>query len=584
MADFLQRLKQRKLVQWAAAYVASAFALLQGVDIVAQRFGWPDRIEKLLILALAVGFVIALLLAWYHGEQGRQRVSGVELLLLALVLAVGGGLLWRFQHAASRQAPVRSVLAPVPASAPAASIPAKSIAVLPFVNMSGDPKNDYFSDGITEEILDALAQVPNLKVAARTSAFAFKGKAEDLRKVGEVLGVASVLEGSVQQAGDEVRITAQLIDTRTGYHLWSEKYDRKLTSIFAVEDEISKAITARLQVQLAGGSASPLVAQQAVDPRAHDFYLRGLTLLAARSVGEAVGAFQQAVTLDPKYAQAWAALAEAQALLPGYGPTAPRQAYADSLESARRALALDPDSALAYVAQGMVYSNQMRWADADRAFQRALALAPGDAEALNQYAQFLNSVGQLGPALAVFDRALARDPLSGTSAVIRVQLRFQLGLDDVAVADAQIGRIVVAHPESLFVHRVALNTYLALHRYAEAQTQARAAAALSGQDPAVGAQLIRGIADPAQRARAVQVLESPAAAVLRRDAFVHAHWLVQLGEREKAIAVLEAPMDDGAAVIPQLLWMHDFDPIRNDPRFKAVLKKIGLPYTPSASG
>src|SRR5690348_1909734 len=217
---FLARLKQRKLVQWAIAYVAFAFALLQGVDIVAQRFGWPDQVEKLLILVLAIGFVVVLVLAWYHGERGAQKVSGTEIVILALLLAIGGGLLWRFERATPAMAIPDSVagatssglrVASVPIHAQANPIPAKSIAVLPFVNMSGDAKNDYFSDGITEEILDALAQVPNLKVAARTSAFAFKGKAEDLRKVGEVLDVATVLEGSVQKSGDEVRITAQLI-------------------------------------------------------------------------------------------------------------------------------------------------------------------------------------------------------------------------------------------------------------------------------------------------------------------------------------------------------------------------------------
>jgi serine/threonine-protein kinase len=448
--------------------------------------------------------------------------------------------------------------------------------------MSGDAKNDYFSDGITEEILDALAQVPGLKVAARTSAFAFKGKAEDLRKVGEALDVATVLEGSVQKAGDEVRITAQLIDTRSGYHLWSEKYDRKLTSIFAVEDEISKAIADKLQVQLAAGSASTLVAQRTIDPRAHDFYLRGLTLLAARSVGGAVGAFRQAVAIDPDYAQGWAALAEAQALLPAYAFTAPQTAYADSLESARRALALQPDTALAYVAQGMVYGNQMRWAEADRALRHALALAPGDAEALNQYAQFLDAVGQLQPALNVLDRALQRDPLSAISAVIRVQLRLILHLDDPATAAAQIGDIVAAHPESVFVHRTATLIYLNLRRYPEAEIQARAVATSNGRDPEAMALLIRGMADPSLRERAVRALEtSPANSDLRRDAIVRALFLMRLDAPDRALAVLDAGATQ--STIPQLLWYPSFDPVRNDPRFKAVLKKMGLPYTPAAA-
>jgi Tfp pilus assembly protein PilF len=371
-----------------------------------------------------------------------------------------------------------------------------------------------------------------------------------------------------------------LIDTRSGYHLWSEKYDRKLTSIFAVEDEISKAIADKLQVQLAGGGGLTLVAQKTIDPHAHDFYLRGLTLLAARSVSEAVNAFQQAVTIDPDYAQAWATLAEAQALLPAYGLDATQIANANSLKSAQRALALDPNVALAYVAQGMVYSNQMRWPEADRALQRALTLAPGDAEALNQYAQFLEGVGQLEPALVELDRALQRDPLSGASAVLRVQLRVRLHRNDAAAAAAQLKAILAAHPESLFVHRSAILIYLNLHRYPEAEAQSRAATALNGTEPEAKSLLVRGIADASQRTRAVQSLEtSPANADLRHDAVLHAYFLSELGARDRALAVL----DDGAAngtALPQLLWFPAFDPIRNDPRFKAVLKKMGLPYTP----
>ncbi|HEX6613814.1 MAG TPA: hypothetical protein VF022_08135 [Rhodanobacteraceae bacterium] len=594
-SGMLARFKQRKLVQWGLAYIAAAFALIQVLDVVVQRFGWPAQVEKLLILALAVGFLAALVLAWYHGERGAQKISGTEIVILALLLAIGGGLLWGYGRRAPRAVGIVAVRGPgaaqansrgaarggpAPAMPPAVPIPAKSVAVLPFVNMSGDPKNDYFSDGITEEILDALAQVPNLKVAARTSAFAFKGKAEDLRKVGEVLDVATVLEGSVQKSGDEVRITAQLIDTRSGYHLWSEKYDRKLTSIFAVEDEISKAIADKLQVQLAGGNGHSLVTQKTVDPRAHDFYLRGLTLLAARSVGEAVGAFRQAVAIDPDYAQAWAALAEAQVLQPAYSAVPMDIANPHALASAQRALALNPDTALAYVAQGIVYSNQMHWADADRVLRHALALAPGDAEVLNQYAQFLEGVGQLEPALVELDRSLQRDPLSGTSGAIRVQLRLFLHRIDADAAAAQIGAIVQAHPDSVFVHRVATLLYLNLHRYPEAEAQTRMAATLNGADPAPNVALIRGIADPAQRARAVQILEtSQATDGLPRQGIVRAMFLMQLGERDRALAELDNTADRDST-IPQLLWFPAFDPVRNDPRFKAALKKMGLPYMP----
>ena len=604
MNELIARMKQRKLVQWALAYLAAGWAALQALGLAADSYDWPHRVMQIAFAAIALGFVVALVLAWYHGEKGRQRVSGAELLLIALVLAIGGGLLWRFGRMApparSPEAAQRNPGRAVPdsvagatpsglqvgavsatATAQTVAIPAKSVAVLPFVNMSGDPKNDYFSDGITEEILDALAQLPNLKVAARTSAFAFKGKAEDLRKVGEVLDVATVLEGSVQQSGDEVRITAQLIDTRSGYHLWSEKYDRKLTSIFAVEDEISKAIADKLKVQLAGAGEQSLVAQRTIDPLAHDFYLRGLTLLAARSVKEAAEAFQQAVAIDPGYAQGWAALAEAEALLPAYTLTPAQASYARSLDAARHALALDPDTASAYVARGMVYGNQMRWADADSAFRRALALAPGDAEAMDQYAQFLFAVGQLEPALAEIDRALERDPLSGVSGSVRAQLLLALHHDDAALQ--QIESTLTAHPDGVFVHRSALWVYLVLHRYSEAERQARMASKLNGDDQDAFGLLIRGIADPPMRKRAIQILAtSPAMSGIRKDAFVYASFLMALGEHERTLAALEGFVPNGESNTVQFLWNPVLDPIRNDPRFKAVLKKIGLPYKPAA--
>ncbi|MGB6143232.1 MAG: tetratricopeptide repeat protein [Rhodanobacter sp.] len=604
---FWREIRRRHVYRVAAAYAIVGWLLIQVATQVLPVFHLPDWIDQAVVLLILLGFPIALVLAWAFDATPRgivrtdgtigtdsmapspARHAGVAVGLIGVLVAAIAGLgWWHFQHDARQPmqgvaaASTSTVRANPPTAGPSASaslaptLPAKSIAVLPFVNMSGDPKNDYFSDGITEEILDALAQLPHLKVAARTSAFAFKGKAEDLRKVGDVLDVATVLEGSVQKSGDEVRITAQLIDTRSGYHLWSEKYDRKLTSIFAVEDEISQAIADKLKVQLAGGSGQSLVPQKTGDPRAHDAYLRGLTLLAARSVGEAVDAFRQAVAIDPDYAQAWASLAEAHALLPAYMPVSMQTADADSLAAAQHALALNPDVALAYVAQGIVYTNQMHWAEADRVFRRALALAPGDAEAMDQYAQFLYAAGQLVPALAEIERALQRDPLSGVSGAVRAQLLFALHRNDEALK--QIEGTLAAHPNGVLEHRIAVWVYLSSHRYPEAERQMRLS---SPRHSDVSALLVRGIADPHLRASAVESLEtSPALDNLRHDAIVHAVFLVALGQNERALAMLDEFALNGDSTTPQLLWYPAFDPIRDDPRFKAMLRKIDLPYAP----
>src|SRR5207247_4025325 len=197
MNPFLQRLKQRKLIQWAVAYVAAAFALLQGIDIVAQQFGWPEGVRRGITLALVVGFFVTLVLAWYHGERGAQRVSGTELLIIGLVLALGGGFLWRFA-AASRTPDTKTAPAPNEnrTPEPAAVIPEKSIAVLPFENLSSDKENAYFTDGVQDEILTDLAKIADLKVISRASVMQYKtGIARNLRKIGEELGVAHVVEG-----------------------------------------------------------------------------------------------------------------------------------------------------------------------------------------------------------------------------------------------------------------------------------------------------------------------------------------------------------------------------------------------------
>jgi TolB-like protein len=596
MTDLWQRLKQRKLVQWALAYVAFAFALIQVADVIAGSYGWPHGVMHLLFGLLVLGFVVTLLLAWYHGEQGRQRASGTELLLIALVLAVGGGLLWRFArvdpshpdradtetsatHAASATARVGNGAASASSST---AIPAKSVAVLPFQNLSGDTKEKYFSDGITEEILNALAQIPDLKVAGRTSAFQFSSREENLRHIGETLGVADVLVGSVQKAGDEVRINVQLVDTNSGYQRWSEKYDRKLTNIFAVEDDISSAIAGTLRVQLTGGGGQPLVAQGTIDPRAHDFYLRGLTLLAARGPGlrDAVAAFQNAVKVAPKYADAWGALAEAQALYPDYDLATMQAADPSALTNARHALSLDPDLASAYVAQGMVYKEQWQWPQADQAFRRAVSLAPGDAEAVNQQAQFQLAAGQFKPALTEVERAQRLDPLSPSIGATRAYLLMILGQYD--AASAQLQSILAAHPDYVNARYNALQLALIRLNYTDAERQARLLAALVGRDPDPLESWVRGIADPTLRAGAVQSLEtSPGAAHLRGGLFDYAHWLTLLGEQDRALAVLERLPVQRNSPEPDDIWGPAFDPIRNDPRFKAVLKKMGLPYTPA---
>ena len=463
------------------------------------------------------------------------------------------------------------------------AIPEKSIAVLPFVNMSGDPRNDYFSDGITEEILYALAQIPNLKVAARTSAFAFKGKEEDLRELGRVLDVATVLEGSVQKSGDEVRITAQLVNTRSGYHLWSERYDRKLTSIFAVEDEISKAIANKLKVQWS--SERPLVRNSTRDVQAHALYLQGIAAIAARGTAlrQAVVLLEQATARDAGYAAAWAQLSQAYELLPWYQLAPWQSSLNDAERAARRALALDEQSAEAHAALANVLRDRFAFAEAGREYRRALELNPGLSEVHNQYGQLLDGIGRFDAAMEQERVAIAMDPLAPNP-------QYMLGIlfdsqHQYAEASAAYETVIRIAPRYTYSYHLVALSQLYAGEYAQAQTSASAAIDRSGKERQVVLALIAAVADPAKRPKAL-----PLVAGIHRignaelDGLGRAFWYSLLGARERAVAELRhwaetAPQGERFNGL-RFLWMPAFDPVRNDPRFKAVLTRLGLPYTP----
>jgi adenylate cyclase len=591
--SFVAELKRRNVVRMAGLYLVGAWLLIQVASTMCPAFDVPAWVLRGLILLLALGFIPTLIFSWIFEltPQGLKRDEDVapeqsiapqtarrmdRIIIVVLLLALGYFCFDKFALAPRREV----ALASTPNDSKSA-VTAKSIAVLPFENLSEDKGNAYFSDGITEEILNALAQIPNLKVAARRSAFQFKGSDLDLRKIGEVLGVAHILEGSLQKAGDQVRINVQMVDVQDGLQVWSEKYDRKLDNVFAVEDEIAKSIATKLRVQLTGGAGQPLVGDSTNNPQAHELYLRGLTLLAARGPGlrQAVDAFEEAVKLDPNYAQALGALAETYPLLPAYGLGSMELMLPLAESAAQKALRLNRDTASAHVALGLADTFRCRWPDADQAFRRALTLAPGDAETVNQYAQFLGTVGQLEPALREIERAQQLDPLSPIIGVIRTGILMSLHRDDAATA--QLDSILTAHSDFGPANGVAVLVYVDRKLYAKAEAAILSLAKLGGEISDAKALIARGWAEPAQRAAAVQSLETaPENANVREDPVWYAFYLMSLGERSPALDQLEIYAVKHNSSFGAFLWDRCFDPLRNDPRFKAVLAKLGLPYTP----
>src|SRR5690348_13143657 len=315
---------------------------------------------------IALGFVIALVLAWYHGERGAQRVSGAELLLIALVLAIGGGLLWRFERAPNALAVAAQTRSPDvaqrnpgitirDASAHAIEIPAKSVAVLPLTNESGEKDQQYFSDGLSEDLITALSQFAGLKVISRDSSFHFRHSADSSREIGAKLGVAHLLEGSVQRLGDEVRISAELVNCSDGSTLWSQHYDRPYKDLFALQDDITKSVAAALKAKLleTGGAVVQSDRPPSGNLAAYNDFLQGRFYAQRETEADqrkAIDYFTGATRLDPDYAVAWAALGGEQAIIAGnyVGGSEAAQRWEKARADVKHALRLDPQLAMAY--------------------------------------------------------------------------------------------------------------------------------------------------------------------------------------------------------------------------------------------
>jgi TolB-like protein/Tfp pilus assembly protein PilF len=460
--EFLQRLRQRKLVQWGVAYVAAAFALLQGIDIVAQQFGWPEGVRRGLTLTLVVGFFVALVLAWYHGERGAQRVTGTELLILALLLALGGGFLWRFASVSRKPAPMSAGPATESKSpAPPTAIPEKSIAVLPFENLSSDKENAFFTDGVQDEILTDLAKVADLKVTSRTSVMQYREAAgRNLRKIGEELGVAHVLEGSVQRASGKVRVNAQLIDARTDAHLWAQTYDRDLADVFAIQSEIAQTIAGQLQARLSPNEQKAINQLPTTDLEAHDLYLRAWALddlfndpNGREYLLQAAQLLDEAVQRDPKFLLAYCLLVEVHTDLywGGFDHTPARLELARAaLEKAER---IQPDAGEVHMAKGMFAYHGHRDYDGARAeFALARQTLPNSSHLASNSAAVDRRQGRWDDAFKNYARAIELDPLD--SATLEEAGFTYNRTRRFAEAKPYLERAAAANPNDIFVRLV----------------------------------------------------------------------------------------------------------------------------------
>ena len=583
--NFFAELKRRNVYKVAVAYAIVGWLLVQIATQVFPFLEIPNWVVRLVIMLVAAGFPVALVIAWAFEltPEGLKRTEDVDLqagsaskkrawiyvAVIGAAFSIGLFFVGRYT--------VRNT-----ASAARTELSAKSIAVLPFDNLSRDPDNAFFAEGVQDEILTRLAKVADLKVIARTSTQRFKSAPENLPDIANQLGALNILEGSVQKVNDQVRVNVQLINALTNAHLWAEIYDRKLTDIFAVESDIAKTIADTLQAKLTGSEKQMIAAQPTSDTAAYELYHKGRSLWDKRSgdnIPKAISFYEQAVARDPNYALAYAGLADAYILLPYYTATTQRDASGKAKEAALKALRLDPNLAEAHAAVGKV----LNFAEIDltgsiREFERAIELKPNYATAHHWLgAGPLVDLGRFDDAIAHGKRAIELDPLSPImNADLGLTLYFARHYDDAVV---QLRKPLVLDPTFAYA---LYNLGMVLQSkgdLAGAIAQYEKAKQFS-DDPHISALSGAAKALAGDKNAALQILTDLDKISQHREVLAYSRALLHLGlnNKDEALRWLEQSFADrdgsniGAIKVDPLL-----DPLRGDPRFEALVQKVTAP-------
>jgi TolB-like protein/Tfp pilus assembly protein PilF len=584
-------LKRRQVVKAGAAYLVVAWLAVQGASIGFPAFDAPAWVLRVFILVALLGFPVTLVMAWVFEvtpsgmqldpvKQGTKRMVAIAVALAALAIA------WFFYGQASvPPGKVEVAEGTAGASRPKAAptnpaINPKSIAVLAFTDLSPQHDQEYFSDGMAEEILNALAQVKDLKVAGRTSSFFYKGKNVDIRQIGKALGVAHVLEGSVRKQGDKVRITAQLIQTSDGTHLWSKPYDGDLKDVFKLQEDIARAITDELEVVLADEQKTRLVPVATNSPEAYALYLKATSTFDRRDgphLAEAAQQLQQAVALDPNYARAWSRLAAVQLVLPTYVGLAPSSSRDRVDEAAKKAIALDPKLAEPWAVLGMRDSYGAGDLLEQRSdFETALRIDPEDVTTNFWFGLSLLRSGYRKQGLARIDHALAIDPMVPNVMRWRGIIALRSGDYDTAeqfLKRAQAAGLKLASRElsELEARRGHLDQARQLWREGTGSLLMRL-------PPEAADVLPAGIygGDAAARQRAVDLIEASLAKPGEISGLVP-FALAKLGHGARAMEVLQTRVKGDNSDFLVLLFSPEGDSMRALPEYQDFVRKQGFP-------
>jgi serine/threonine-protein kinase len=587
MNGFFAELKRRNVYKVAVAYAVVAWLLIQAASIFFPAFDAPPWVMKIFIIVIIFGFPVALIFSWafeitpegikleseIEPSQSVTRRTGRKIVAVTIALAVVAAGLFVYQLVRSKS--------DTSSSPTTVAITNKSIAVLPFDNLSRDPDNAYFCEGVQDEILTRLAKVADLKVISRTSTQHFKSTPDNLPQIAKQLGVAHILEGSVQKASDQVRVNVQLINAMTDAHLWADTYDRKLTDIFAVESEIAKTIAETLQARLTGSEKNSIAKTPTVNPEAYELYLRGKFFAEKRTgadLRKSIEYYDQSIAKDPGYPLAYVGLADSHLLLTAYGAISTKEAASPARAALKKALALDDSLAQAHASSGLLANLELDLNRAITELERAIQLNPNYATAHHWIALPLMAIGQSDRAIVEGKRAIELDPLSLICNADLAWVYFNARRYD--ETEAQARKTLEMDPRFYVAHYYLGEALQFKGKLTDALAEFQKSADLNN-DPFSHAMLGQAYARQGKTDEAQKVL-----ARLREQAksqyvspYAFAVVLTALGDKAHAIDELEHGYDDTGFYISLIKVDPLFDPLRGDPRFEALVRKVTIPKT-----